>query len=117
MYSRNQIRQVAQAVLERVEAEAETPLPNAYLRYALRRLALEKEQSKVFRSRCLGKEAEVLFEETKEIGGLFYRIGYTRDYVKIAVPVAAEAPLPNMLEKVMAEGFLTDEILLAKRNR
>ena len=44
MYSRNQIRQVAQAVLERVEAEAETPLPNAYLRYALRRLALEKEQ-------------------------------------------------------------------------
>ena len=80
-------------------------------------LALEKEQSKVFRSRCLGKEAEVLFEETKEIGGLFYRIGYTRDYVKIAVPVAAEAPPPNMLEKVMAEGFLTDEILLAKRNR
>ena len=35
----------------------------------------------------MGREAEVLLEETKEIGGTEYLLGHTRDYVKLAVSV------------------------------
>ena len=45
MYSRSQIHKIAQAIIERIEAaEESSPMPEAYSRYALRRLALEKEQ-------------------------------------------------------------------------
>ena len=50
-------------------------------------LAMEKEQSKQFRTHYVGREAEVLLEETKEIGGMEYLLGHTRDYVKLAVSV------------------------------
>ena len=38
-------------------------------------LAMEKEQSKQFRTHYVGREAEVLLEETKEIGGTEYLFG------------------------------------------
>lgn len=85
-------------------------------------LALEKEQSKHFRSHYIGETAEVLLEETKEIGGKEYFIGHTKDYVKVALSVnlkdATETQKddlqPNMLVKVEVADFLTDEILVAK---
>lgn len=76
-------------------------------------LEMEREQSKNFRSRYIGKEAEVLLEETKEIAGKEYIIGHTRDYVKIAVPMTAGL-CTNILAKVVIGDFLTDEILVAK---
>ena len=77
-------------------------------------LAMEKEQSKQFRAHYLGQEAEVLLEETKEISGTEYLLGHTRDYVKVAVPLAenGEKAVTNTVVRGTVEGFVNDEILL-----
>lgn len=77
-------------------------------------LAMEKEQSKQFRAHYIGRKAEVLMEETKQIGGREYVLGHTGDYVKVAVPVAESGrqPLTNTVVCGRVEGFLNDEILL-----
>jgi len=72
-------------------------------------LALGDQQSVEFRRRYIGREAEVLLEETREIDGRIYCIGHTKDYVKIAVE--AEGNGVNTLIKVPVKKFLTDEIL------
>ena len=74
-----------------------------------RLLTMEKEQSKEFRSRYIGSEAEVLFEETKELNGKLFQVGHTADYVKVALET--ERNLSNCLKKVYVTDFLTDEIL------
>ncbi len=74
-----------------------------------RLLVLEKQQSKEFRSCYIGKEAEVLFEEEKELGGKNFWIGHTEDYVKVALE--SRENLSNILKKVRVTDFLTDEIL------
>ena len=76
-------------------------------------LAMEREQSVAFRSRYIGREAEILVEEKKAIGGKEYWIGHTVDYVKVAVPADEAAQLEsNVLVKVKAERFLNDEVLV-----
>ncbi len=77
-------------------------------------LAMEKEQSKQFRAHYVGQEAEVLLEETKEIGGTEYLLGHTRDYVKVAVPVTEnrDKVATNTVVRGVVEGFVNDEILL-----
>ena len=76
-------------------------------------LAMEKEQSKQFRTHYVGREAEVLLEETKEIGGMEYLLGHTRDYVKLAVSVKEiKKNVANTVICGRVQGFLTDEILL-----
>ena len=76
-------------------------------------LAMEKEQSKQFRTHYVGREAEVLLEETKEIGGTEYLLGHTRDYVKLAVSVKENKKnVANTVICGRVQGFLTDEILL-----
>ena len=75
-------------------------------------LAMEKEQSREFRSFYLGKEVEVLLEEEKEIDGVTYQIGHTREYVKVAVP-ADGTDRSNQMWTGVAEGFLTNEIIIA----
>lgn len=74
---------------------------------------LEHRQSKAFRSRYIGKKAEVLFEETKIIHNKDYLLGHTKDYVKIAIPLPADTLEPGQLKTVSVKSFLTDEILLA----
>ncbi len=73
--------------------------------------SLEREQSREFRSYYIGKEAEVLFEETKEIGGRRFWLGHTGDYVRIALET--EENLSNCMKKVEVAGFLTDEIMIS----
>ena len=73
-------------------------------------LELEKKQSKEFREYLVGKETEVLFEETKEIGGKEYQIGHTKDYIKVAL--FTDEQLANKIRTVKISGFLTDEILV-----
>ena len=77
-------------------------------------LAMEKEQSKQFRTHYVGREAEVLLEETKEIGGTEYLLGHTRDYVKVAVPLTenGKKAVTNTVVRGTVEGFVNDEILL-----
>ena len=76
-------------------------------------LAMEKEQSKQFRAHYLGQEAEVLLEETKEIDGIQYLLGHTRDYVKVAVPLAENEgkAITNTVVHGIVEGVVSDEIL------
>ncbi len=79
-------------------------------------IAMRERQSMEFRRRYIGKEAEVLLEETREIDGGTYCIGHTKDYVKVAVDVTdrAEGDVPaiNTLAKVRVRDFLTEEILM-----
>jgi len=74
-------------------------------------LELEAKQSKEFRAFHVGKEVEVLFEETKVIAGKSYQLGHTADYVKVAA--LTEENWANQLKKVTIQGFLTDEILFS----
>ncbi len=97
-------------------------------------LEMERRQSAAFRARYIGRQAEVLLEETKELDGRGYVTGHTRDYVKVAVWVdslgdpcgnadmaGSGSPGPareaqffrNRLCNVQVKGFLTDEILEA----
>lgn len=79
-------------------------------------LALRERQSLEFRRRYLGKEAWVLLEEMREIGGRTYCIGHTGDYVKVAVDMTGregtDAFAVNTLVKVPVREFLTEEILM-----
>ena len=79
-------------------------------------LALTARQSKEFRGQYIGREAQVLLEETRKIGERTYRIGHTGDYVKAAVEIGdaaqADAPQLNTFVKIPVRGFLTDEILV-----
>lgn len=73
---------------------------------------LERAQSRTFRSRYIGQEVEVLFEESKEMLGDLCQVGYTRDYIRVALPGAES--LQGRLKRVRIRGFLTDEVLLAE---
>ncbi len=73
-------------------------------------LAMEKRQSRKFRQAYIDREAEVLLEDTAETGGELWRIGHTKDYVRVAVK-AAEAPPANTIVRVKPTAFLTEEIL------
>lgn len=75
--------------------------------------AMEKRQSEGFRRAYIDREAEVLLEDTAEIGGELWRIGHTKDYVKVAVR-AADSPLANTVVRVKVRGFLTEEILMSE---
>ncbi|MCM1303307.1 MAG: tRNA (N(6)-L-threonylcarbamoyladenosine(37)-C(2))-methylthiotransferase MtaB [Butyrivibrio sp.] len=74
-------------------------------------LAMEKRQSAEFRRYYIGSEAEVLLEEEKEIGGITWLIGHTRDYVKAAVPKTSELHA-NDTVTVRFQKQLTEEILI-----
>lgn len=73
-------------------------------------LELGNEMSKSFRVDCLGRPLEVLLEEKAEVEGTEYMIGYTKEYVRAAVPYAPR--LKNMVAKGSACGMLDDETLL-----
>jgi len=75
-----------------------------------RLMELEEMQSREFRSFYIGKEAEVLFEERKEIDGRIYQIGHTKDYVKVAL--MTEENLANQIRMVKINAFLNNEILM-----
>ena len=71
-------------------------------------------QSKAFRAKYLGETAEVLFEEEKRIAGKTYVTGYTRDYVRVAVPASEEIPCGETV-RVRITDFLADDTLLAEK--
>ena len=53
-------------------------------------LDLAKKQSREFREAYIGSDVEVLFEESKEIGGAPCRIGYTAEYIRAAKKTAED---------------------------
>lgn len=58
----------------------------------------------------LGKEVEILFEETAEIQGETYWIGHTREYLNTAVK--ANENLENRIITATVTGFLQDAIFI-----
>ncbi len=73
-------------------------------------LAMEQKQSKEYRSKLLGKNAEVLFEEEKDINGSVYQLGHTKEYIKVAKKSTQD--LSNSIVSGHISAFLTDDILL-----
>ena len=73
---------------------------------------IEVRDSKQFRAYYVGKSAEVLIEEKKEIDGKEYWIGHTKEYVKVATRVKGEQNLQNQLLTGNITDFLNDEILI-----
>ena len=71
-------------------------------------------QSRKFRERRIGREEEILTEETAVIGGREWIVGNTREYVKLALP--AECAGPNVLVRGKVKGFLDGEILEMEKN-
>ena len=47
-------------------------------------LTLAKKQSEAFRESYIGKDVEVLFEETKKVCGVSCQVGYTGEYIRAA---------------------------------
>lgn len=73
---------------------------------------IEARDSRQFRSYYVGKTAEVLIEEKKELRGKEYWIGHTKEYVKIAIENRGDEELQNHLITGDIKGFVDDEVLL-----
>ena len=74
----------------------------------------EREMSHDYRTGWLGREAEVLFEEKKEIDGKIYWIGHTPQYIKAAKEAAGTENLGNQIQRGIIAGFLEEDIMLLK---
>ena len=77
-------------------------------------LELTGQNSTNYRNHLVGTEQEILAEEEHTIGGRKYMVGYTREYVKVAVPEDSVAA--GEIVTVHIEGLMEIEgILLGKR--
>ena len=77
-------------------------------------LELEKTMSREYRERFAGSRVSVLFEEAAEIGGKWYMIGRTLQYVRAALPLEDgmdREQLAGGIMELSASGLLNDEIL------
>lgn len=74
-------------------------------------LALEKEQSKAFRDFYVGRTQTVLFEEALQLDGKTYMVGFTPEYVKLAMEIRPEeeAAYANRLCTGTVGAALTEE--------
>ena len=70
-----------------------------------------EELTKEFRQAKIGQDTTVLFEEKILLDNKEYWVGYTVDYIKIAVP--EKENLEGQIRKVNVKDFLTNEIMLA----
>lgn len=78
-------------------------------------LALVEEQSKAFRDYYIGKEQTVLFEEDMQIGEKRYMVGFTPEYVRLAMELApgeAASDYTNRLCTGTVAGVLAEELYL-----
>ena len=78
-----------------------------------RLLEMEQMQSSRYRKSYIGTNVEALMEEEKMIKGQKYQVGYTKTYVKVAVPVNED--LRNQILEGKAVELLDNEYLLLER--
>ena len=74
-----------------------------------RLIALGEENRKRFEQSWIGKRAEVLFEEQTVIDGKTYFVGYTKEYIRVAIPADqdyANRELTGILKPGPAEHVL-----------
>ena len=72
-------------------------------------LELAKRQSKEFRKNYIGRDVEVLFEESREMDGVSCQVGYTAEYIR-----AAKRTKQDLCGKICAgklTGFTEDNLL------
>ena len=77
-------------------------------------LELEKTMSREYRERFAGSRVSVLFEEAAEIGGKWYMMGHTPQYVRAALPLEDgmnREEFGGRLMELFASGLLNDEML------
>ena len=74
----------------------------------------EREMSLAYRTGWAGREAEVLFEEEKEIGGKRYWVGHTPEYIMAAVPSEGGRDLRNRIVRGTLGGFLKEDVMILK---
>ncbi|MDR0963616.1 MAG: tRNA (N(6)-L-threonylcarbamoyladenosine(37)-C(2))-methylthiotransferase MtaB [Clostridium sp.] len=83
-----------------------------------RLLDLTAAQSKAFRSYYIGQTLSVLWEEQRIVSGASYWVGYTPEYIKVALPIdltIGEECMNNTITTVKIIGFLQDDLLLAQK--
>lgn len=73
-------------------------------------LALSAKMSKEFREYYLGSEQEVLFEEQVPVDGVPMYVGYTKEYVKVAVQ--SEEKLDNVMKTGKITVAIHDDLYL-----
>lgn len=79
-------------------------------------LELEQAMSGQFRETFLGKKVEVLLEETQCINGIWYYVGFTKEYVKVAKRMneqdgSEQKKMVNQLVTGTIQGKITPELL------
>ena len=79
-------------------------------------LALEKAQSLEYRKMYIGKRLEVLIEELTEIDGRSYYIGYTKNYIRVAIAADEFKDNPvNDIYECMADKLICDGVTILAR--
>ncbi|MDO4321846.1 MAG: tRNA (N(6)-L-threonylcarbamoyladenosine(37)-C(2))-methylthiotransferase MtaB [Lachnospiraceae bacterium] len=78
-----------------------------------RLISLGEQNRRLFESQYAGGETEVLFEEKTVIGGQEYYTGYTKEYIKAAVP--AEGAYENVLIRGRLGRELAPHVFLLER--
>ena len=73
-------------------------------------IQIGKVHQRNYMERFLGREVEILFEETMEKKRKTYWTGYTREYMKTAVK--SGETLENVIRTGTVTGFLQDDILI-----
>ena len=104
-YSRRQGTNAAK-MKDQVKDEIKTERSNILL-------SLEREQSRRFRQRFIGRTVEVLMEEPAVIDGKSYMTGHTKEYVKVALET--QENLSNRMITGRAEGFMGESMLIMNR--
>jgi len=77
-------------------------------------LALDREMSHRYREMHLHKQAEILLEEEREIGGERYQVGFTREYIRAGAPLNHFPEGENLSGRIIKgelAGFLEPDIL------
>ena len=77
-------------------------------------LELEKTMSREYTERFAGSRVSVLFEEAAEIGGKWYMMGHTPQYVRAALPLEDgmnREEFGGRIMELFASGLLNDEML------
>lgn len=75
-------------------------------------IAKDEKDTAIFREYYLGKEAEVLLEEKKEISGQEYWIGHTKEYVKVALLDDGQDYANYLVKGIITQTFNKEMLLM-----
>ena len=75
-------------------------------------IAMDEKDTAIFREYYRGKEAEVLLEEKKEIGGQEYWIGHTKEYVKVALLDDGQDYANYLVKGIITQTFNKEMLLM-----